>query len=65
VLETIDPLLATTTPELGATLDSVMELFMDGGNYLASGISFPIAFTNSIDAEIIAAKQIVILTCCS
>jgi hypothetical protein len=36
--------------------NSVMELFMAGGNYPASGISFPIAFANAVDAEIIAAR---------
>jgi hypothetical protein len=36
--------------------NSVMELFMAGGNYPASGISFPIAFPNALDAEIVAAR---------
>ena len=36
--------------------NSVMELFMAGGNYPASAISFPIAFPSAVDAEIIAAR---------
>jgi hypothetical protein len=35
---------------------SVMELFMAGGNYPASGVSFPINFPSAVDKEIIAAK---------
>jgi len=36
--------------------NSVMELFMAGGNYAASGVPFPIGFPNAVEAEIAAAK---------
>jgi hypothetical protein len=36
--------------------NSVMELFMAGGNYAASGIPFPKDFAATVDAEILAAK---------
>jgi len=36
--------------------NSVMELFMAGGNYAASGIPFPIGFPTTVEAEINAAK---------
>jgi len=36
--------------------NSVMELFMAGGNYAASGVSLPAEFTAAVDAEIKAAE---------
>jgi hypothetical protein len=36
--------------------NSVMELFMAGGNYAASGVPFPKDFPVAVDAEIAAAK---------
>ena len=36
--------------------DSVMELFMAGGNYAVSGVPFPKDFPSAVDAEIAAAK---------
>jgi len=36
--------------------NSVMELFMAGGNYAASGVPFPAGFTIALEAEIAAAK---------
>jgi hypothetical protein len=36
--------------------NSVMELFMAGGNYAASGVPFPAGFPAAVDAEIAAAK---------
>ena len=36
--------------------NSVMELFMAGGNYAASGVPFPNGFPAVVDAEIAAAK---------
>jgi hypothetical protein len=36
--------------------NSVMEIFMAGGNYPASGVSFPADFPSAVDKEIIAAK---------
>jgi hypothetical protein len=36
--------------------NSVMELFMAGGNYAASGVPFPKDFPAAVDAEIAAAK---------
>lgn len=36
--------------------NSVMEIFMAGGNYPASGVSFPAAFSSAVDAEITAAR---------
>jgi hypothetical protein len=36
--------------------NSVMELFMAGGNYAASGVPFPDTFASAVDAEIAAAK---------
>jgi hypothetical protein len=36
--------------------NSVMELFMAGGNYAASGVPFPKGFPVAVDAEIAAAK---------
>jgi hypothetical protein len=36
--------------------NSVMELFMAGGNYAASGVPFPKDFPTTVDAEIAAAK---------
>jgi hypothetical protein len=36
--------------------NSVMELFMAGGNYAAAGVPFPIGFPAAVDAEIAAAK---------
>jgi hypothetical protein len=36
--------------------NSVMELFMAGGNYAASGVPFPAAFAAAVDAEIAAGK---------
>ncbi len=36
--------------------NSVMELFMAGGNYAASGVPFPNGFPAAVDAEITAAK---------
>jgi|SRR5450631_951762 hypothetical protein len=37
--------------------NSVMELFMAGGNYAASGIPFPKDFPSAVDAEIAAWKS--------
>lgn len=37
--------------------NSVMELFMAGGNYAASGVPFPARFPAAVDAEIEAAKS--------
>jgi hypothetical protein len=37
--------------------NSVMELFMAGGNYAASGVPFPPGFPAAIEAETKAAKQ--------
>jgi hypothetical protein len=36
--------------------NSVMELFMAGGNYAASGVPFPAGFSAAVEAEIKAAK---------
>jgi hypothetical protein len=36
--------------------NSVMEIFMAGGNYAASGVPFPKDFPTAVDAEIAAAK---------
>jgi hypothetical protein len=36
--------------------NSVMELFMAGGNYAASGVPFPAGFPAGVDAELAAAK---------
>jgi len=36
--------------------NSVMELFMAGGNYAASGVPFPTGFPEAVEAEISAAK---------
>ena len=36
--------------------NSVMELFMAGGNYAVSGVPFPNGFPAAVDAEIAAAK---------
>jgi hypothetical protein len=36
--------------------DSVMELFMAGGNYVAAGVPFPTGFPAAVDAEMAAAK---------
>ena len=36
--------------------NSVMELFMAGGNYAASGVPFPNGFPEALNAEIAAAK---------
>jgi hypothetical protein len=36
--------------------NSVMELFMAGGNYAASGVPFPATFAAAVDAEIAAGK---------
>jgi hypothetical protein len=36
--------------------NSVMELFMAGGNYATSGVSFPMGFPSAVEAEISAAK---------
>lgn len=36
--------------------NSVMELFMAGGNYAASGVPFPAGFAAAVDSEIAAAK---------
>ncbi len=36
--------------------NSVMELFMAGGNYAASGVQFPAGFPDAVQAEIAAAK---------
>jgi hypothetical protein len=36
--------------------NSVMELFMAGGSYAASGVPFPTGFPVAVDAEIAAAK---------
>lgn len=36
--------------------NSVMELFMAGGNYPASGVPFPAGFPDAVRAEIVAAK---------
>jgi hypothetical protein len=36
--------------------NSVMELFMAGGNYAVSGVPFPTSFAPAVDAEIAAAK---------
>jgi hypothetical protein len=36
--------------------NSVMELFMAGGNYAASGVPYPAGFAAAVDAEITAAK---------
>ena len=36
--------------------NSVMELFMAGGNYAASGVPFPAAFAAAVDAEIAIAN---------
>lgn len=36
--------------------NSVMELFMAGGNYAASGVPFPAGFPTAVDAELAAAK---------
>ena len=36
--------------------NSVMELFMAGGNYAASGVPYPAGFPAAVDAEIAAAK---------
>lgn len=36
--------------------NSVMELFMAGGNYAAAGVPFPAGFIATVDAEIAAAK---------
>jgi hypothetical protein len=36
--------------------NSVMELFMAGGNYAASGVPFPVGFPSAVDAEIEAAR---------
>jgi len=36
--------------------DSVMELFMAGGNYAVAGVPFPARFPAAVDAEIAAAK---------
>jgi hypothetical protein len=36
--------------------NSVMELFMAGGNYAAAGVPFPKDFSSAVDAEIAAAK---------
>jgi hypothetical protein len=37
--------------------NSVMELFMAGGNYAASGVPFPAGFPAGVDAEFAAAMQ--------
>jgi hypothetical protein len=34
--------------------NSVMELFMAGGNYAAAGVPFPVGFAGAVDAEIAA-----------
>ena len=34
--------------------NSVMELFMAGGNYVASGVSFPIGFPAAVQWEMVA-----------
>src|SRR5450631_3329157 len=36
--------------------NSVMELFMAGGNYPTSGVEFPKEFPHAVDSEILAAK---------
>ncbi len=36
--------------------NSVLELFMAGGNYAASGVPFPGGFPAAVDAELVAAK---------
>jgi hypothetical protein len=36
--------------------NSVMEIFMAGGNYAVAGVRFPISFPPAVDAEIAAAK---------
>jgi hypothetical protein len=36
--------------------NSVMELFMAGGNYAASGVPFPAGFATGVEAELAAAK---------
>jgi len=36
--------------------NSVMELFMAGGNYPAAGVPFPDAFPDAVQAEIVAAR---------
>jgi hypothetical protein len=36
--------------------NSVMEIFMAGGNYASSGVPFPSGFPAAVDAEIAAAK---------
>jgi type II secretory pathway component PulM len=36
--------------------NSIMELFMAGGNYAVSGVPFPAGFPAAVDAEIAAAK---------
>jgi hypothetical protein len=36
--------------------NSVMELFMAGGNYAASGVPFPAGFPAAVETEIVAAK---------
>lgn len=36
--------------------NSVMEIFMAGGNYAGSGVPFPAGFPAAVDAEIAAAK---------
>lgn len=36
--------------------NSVMELFMAGGNYAVAGVPFPAGFPAAVDAEIAAAK---------
>ena len=37
--------------------NSVMEIFMAGGNYAAAGVPFPAGFPAAVDAEIVAAKS--------
>jgi hypothetical protein len=36
--------------------NSVMELFMAGGNYPVSGVPFPAGFPEAVEAEIVAGK---------
>jgi hypothetical protein len=36
--------------------NSVMEIFMAGGNYAAAGVPFPAGFPAAVDAEIVAAR---------
>jgi hypothetical protein len=36
--------------------NSVMELFMAGGNYAAAGVQFPAGFPTAVEAEITAPK---------